>query len=104
MKKVLNSKRKLVDITLDEAIKVIELGEGLHENQEYQLRKKTNVQDIKFAQLFYVYDDKEYISANFSDTKNAVKIIHGNSYYRTHYKIIKYLESQGFDLLSADSN
>ncbi|MBD3310852.1 hypothetical protein GF351_06560 [Candidatus Woesearchaeota archaeon] len=99
-----NPKRSLVDITLDEAVRVLELGEGLHQNMNYQLRTKTNPLDEKFAQLYYVWDNEEHISANFSDTKNAVSLCDGNSYYRTHYRIVKYLEERGFNLASADKH
>jgi hypothetical protein len=99
-----NPKRSLVNITLDEAVKVLELGGGLHLNMNYQLRTKTNPFEEKFVQLFYVLDNKEHIAANFSDTKNAVSLFDGNSYYRTHYRIVKYLEDRGFDLVSADKH
>ncbi len=97
-----NPQRKLIDITLDEAVRVLELGEGLHQNMNYRLRTKTNPFGEKFAQLFYVWDHQEHITANFSDTKNAVRLCDGNLYYRTHYQIVKYLEERGFDLVSAD--
>ncbi len=98
----LNTKRKLVDITLDEALRVIEMGEGFHQNMNYQLRTRNNPFDERFAQLFYVWNGEDHIAANFSDTKNAVILCDGNSYYRTHYRIVKYLEERGFDLASAD--
>ncbi len=97
------SKRSLVDITLDEAVRVLELGEGIHQKMRYQLRTKSDPFDKPFAQLFYILDHGEYIAVNFSDSKDAVKLCHGNLYYRTHYRIIKYLEGRGFDLVSADS-
>ena len=99
-----NKKRKLVNITLEEAVKVIQLGEGFYESANYQLRTKTNEFDEKFAQLFYVSPStgRENIAANFSDSENAVKLCLGNEYYRIFYRIIKYLEKRGFDLASAD--
>ena len=102
MKKKSNPRRKLVNITLDEAVRVMELGEGLHQNMNYQLRTRVNALDEKFAQLFYVWDGQEHIAANFSDTKNAVNLCHGNSYYRTQYRIIKYFEKRGFNLVAAN--
>lgn len=96
-------KRNLVDITLEEAIKVIQLGEGYSKSMNYQLRRKTNPFGEKFAQLYYVYDNEESIAANFSDTKDAVKLCDGNEYYRTYYRIIKFLEERGFDLESNNS-
>ena len=95
-------KRKLVDITLEEAVRVLELGEGLHKDTNYQLRTRTNTFDETFAQLFYVFGEEEHITANFSDLEDAVILVDGNSFYRTCYKIIKYLEERGFDLSSAD--
>lgn len=103
-----NIKRKLVDITLEEAVEVMKLGEGFDEGVNYQLRKGINPQNIQFAQLYYHWINEkrineEIIAANFSDTKDAVILCHGNKYYRTHYRIIKYLEKRGFGLESADS-
>tara|TARA_Y100000310_G_C20656646_1_gene802304 strand:+ start:629 stop:937 length:309 start_codon:yes stop_codon:yes gene_type:complete len=95
--------RKLVDITLEEAVEVMVLGEGFQEGAEYQLRVRTSaVGGKKFAQLFYVWDEDESIAANFSDNKDAVSLCQGNKYYRTHYRIIKFLEGRGFDLATAD--
>ncbi len=94
--------RKLVDITLEEAVEVMKLGEGYHASASYQLRRKTNVQELDFAQLYYEYEGEEHISANFSDSPNAVSLCHGNTYYRTMYRVVEYLESRGFDLASAD--
>ena len=106
------AKRKLVDITLDEAIHVLKLGEGHQSGLSYKLRVKNSShnQDKKFAQLYYISQrigenkESEGISVNFSDDENAVVLCQGNKYYRTHYKIIKYLESKGFDLESANKN
>jgi len=108
-------KRSLVDITLSEAIQVMKLGEGYDEDMHYRLRKKENCQGLKFAQLYYVpdhkgtfcrlgpmCDHKETIAANFSDSKDAVTLWRGNEYYRTFYRITKYLEERGFDLESAN--
>ena len=97
-----NHKKKLVDITLEEAVMVIHLGEGFCESESYQLRIKTNPFDEKFAQLFYVRNNIEHVAANFSDTKDAVMLADGDSCYRTFYRIIRYLEGRGFDLVSAD--
>ncbi|MBI2045118.1 hypothetical protein HYT23_03605 [Candidatus Pacearchaeota archaeon] len=69
----------------------------------YLLRTRTNPFGEKFAQLFYVWSNQEHVAANFSDDKNAVSLCHGNSYYRKHYRIIKYLEERGFDLADADN-
>lgn len=100
------TKRSLVDITRDEAIEVLKLGEGFYEGNNYQLRVKPldhfTDKDRKFAQLYHVYKREEIIDVNFSDDENAVHLCQGNEYYRTHYRIIRYLEKQGFDLESAD--
>jgi len=102
-------KRKLVDITLEEAIEVMRLGERYYHYPRvtYQLRRKTNTLGITFAQLFCVFEEgeqkRELIAANFSDTENAVTLCQGAQHYRTYYRIIKFLESKGFDLESADS-
>ncbi|MBU2612423.1 MAG: hypothetical protein KKB62_01740 [Nanoarchaeota archaeon] len=102
--------KKLVDITLEEAINVLRLGEGYQKGVHYHLRVKNSVQDKgkKFAQLFYRHkgrrddEERDYISVNFCDEENAVTLCEGNKYYRTHYRITKYLEGQGFNLKSAD--
>ena len=102
------SKRSLVDITLAEAVEVLRLGEGFYEGNNYQLRiKPLNHffdKDRKFAQLYFVtaQSHEEVICVNFSDDKNAVHLCQGNEYYRTHYRIVKYLEGRGFDLETAD--
>ncbi len=97
-----NPGRKLVDITLDEAVQVIRLGEGHSENIRYKLRRKENPFRENFTQLFYKDSKGEVIAANFFDGKDAVTLCQGNSYYRTFYGIVKYLEKQGFDLESAN--
>ena len=99
--------RKLVDITLDEAIQVLKFGEGYQKGVTYLLRKKINPFDKKFAQLYYRdkrpgEEESDYISVNFSDDEDAVTLCEVNNYYRTHYRIIKYLEKQEFNLKSAD--
>jgi hypothetical protein len=100
------TKRSLVDITLEEAVEVLKLGEGFYEGIPYQLRinplNRFPDKDRKFAQLYHVYKQEETIDVNFSDTKNAVHLCRGNEYYRTHYRIVKYLEKQGFDLEAAN--
>lgn len=100
------TKRSLADITRDEAIEVLKLGEGFYEGNNYQLRVKSldrfSDRDRKFAQLYHVYKGEETIDVNFSDDENAVHLCQGNEYYRTYYRIVKYLEKQGFDLEAAD--
>jgi len=68
--------RKLVDITLDEAIQVLKFGEGYQKGVTYLLRKKINPFDKKFAQLYYRdkrpgEEESDYISVNFSDDEDA---------------------------------
>ena len=99
-----NALRTLLDNTLEEAVEVMKLGENYDSRRNYQLRKRRNCQDIDFAQLFYLEGKEEKIAANFSDTKNAVHLCQGNTYYRTMYSIIKYLGRRGFDLDSAELN
>jgi hypothetical protein len=98
----MEKKRKLVDITLEEATEVLRLGEGFYAGNNYQIRKRNDIWGEPFAQLFFDYDNQEHIAANFGDHKNAVSIFIGNTYYRTMYRIVKYLEKQGFDLESAN--
>ena len=92
------------DITLEEAIEVLKLGEGYEKEQTYQLRRKKNFQQVEFSQLYYVYtpygknQPEEQICVNFSDEENSVSLCRGNHYFRTHYRITKYLEQQGFNL------
>ena len=92
-----------MDITLEEATIVANLGESYLEGHQPQLRKRPNPLGKEFAQLYYVYEGRDIIIANFSDDRDAVILCVGNKYYRTFYRIIKYLEGQGFDLESADS-
>ena len=98
-----NPKRKLVDITLEEAAMVAQLGEGYLGDVQVLLRVKEDPLGKEFAQLYYIHDERDIIVANFFDTKDAVRLVVGNKYYRTFYRIIKYLEGRGFDLESADS-
>ena len=106
--KPVTEKRKLLDITLEEAVEVLKLGEGYFEDTLYQLRVREG-RDKEFAQLYYEYDDRvvekkeiEVIVANFGDDENAVNLCKGNDYYRTMYRIVKFLEEQGFDLETAN--
>ncbi len=94
--------RKLVDITLEEAVEVLKLGEGFQEGVEYQLRVKTSPQEVRFAQLFYVWDEDDRIAANFSDQVDAVTLFEGNNYFRTFPRIVRYLDVRGFDLESLE--
>lgn len=98
-----NPKRSLVDITLEEATMIAELGEGYLGDVQVQLRVKEDSLGKEFAQLYYIHDGRDIIVANFFDTKDAVRLVVGDKYYRTFYRIIKYLEERGFDLESADS-
>lgn len=98
-----NPKRNLGDITLEEATVVAQLGEGHLGKVQLLLRVKADHLGCDFAQLYHVYEERDIIVANFSDTKDAVRLVVGNRYYRTFYRIIKYLEGRGFDLESADS-
>jgi len=108
MTEATKTKRKLVDITLEEAIEVLRFGEGYSERTQYSIRTKT-IQDLTFRQLCSVDPAMrgtpagETVVANFSDSKNAIRLHQGNEYYRTHFRIIKYLEGRGFDLEAANS-
>ena len=103
MSKGESPKRSLVDITLEEATMVAGLGEGYLGDAEVLLRVKGDPLGKEFAQLYYIRDGRDIIVANFFDTNDAVRLVVGNKYYRTFYRIIKYLEERGFDLESADS-
>lgn len=103
MGKKSKSNRSLVDITLEEAMRVMDLGEGFRENTIYKLRTKIDTFGEPFAQLYFIEDNHEKIAANFSDDKNAVSLCQGNTYYRTIYRVVKYLEKRGFDLKKANS-
>jgi len=92
--------RKLVDITLDEAVEVLRLAEIHEESAEYELRLKVNARLGDFAQLSYELDGDRHTAANFSDTENAVILYAGIGSFGTHHKIIRYLDERGFDLES----
>ena len=101
------NKRKLTDITLEEAVEVIRLADKYHQGVSYEITNKKDPFGDPFVQLYYLQSDgkhlSERISANFSHDKDSVSICEGNTFFRNHYKIIKYLENRGFDLASASS-
>lgn len=99
-----NHKRSLVDITLEEASMVAELGEGYLGDVQVRLRVIENPWGKGLTQLYYIQKGRDIIVVNFYDTKDAVRLAVGNRCYRTFYRIIKYLEGRGFDLESADSS
>lgn len=99
-----NPKRSLVDITLEEATMVAQLGEGYLGKVQLLLRVQEDPGREDFAQLYYIHKESEIIVANFSDDSHGVTLCVGDSCYKIFYRIIKYLEGRGFDLESADSS
>lgn len=106
------AKRRLVDITFDEAVEIVKLAEvfpgewraGLKEELKLERRKGGFSGEYPFAQLTYNPEGhSSKVVVNFSDDKNAVSLYMGNRYYRTFYRIIRYLEQRGFDLKRADT-
>lgn len=101
-------KRKLVDITYEEAMTVSRFTRGHPSSiasmasDWFNLRRKTDSSGIEYAQLIYFYDGDERMLVSFSDTKDAILFSSYES-YSTFYRVIKYLESRGFDLEAAAS-
>lgn len=98
-----NESRTLDNITLGEAITVLQLGRGHHPGMKYQLKKGRNPIGTNFARLFYFSDSKEKTAAIFFDDSTGVELHEGISYFTTFYRIIQYLQKQDFNLRSADS-
>lgn len=101
-------KRKLIDISMEEVIVILKLSEGWQQNTDYKMKvmygssDAFNVSPKQWIRVYYEWEDEERIVMNISDTKDAIDIISGNRYYRTIYRIVKYLQNRGFDLDGAN--
>lgn len=98
--------RKLIDITIEEVIQLLRLSEGWHPNTDYKMKiveGNSLASRERWVRVYYEWDNEEKIVMNISDTKNAISICSGNTYYRTIYRIVKYLQDRGFDLEAANS-
>lgn len=98
--------RKLIDITMDEVIQLLKLGEGWHPNTDYKMKVvggNSFASPERWVRVYYEWANEEKIVMNISDSKNAISICIGNTYYRTIYRIVKYLQERGFDLEAANA-
>ena len=102
-------KRKLIDISMEEVIVILKLSEGWQQNTDYKMKvmygssDAFNVSPKQWIRVYYEWEGEERIVMNISDTKDAIDIISGNKYYRTIYRIVKYLQERGFDLDGANA-
>ncbi len=99
--------RKLVDITMEEIIQLLKLSEGWSSGLEYKMKimnRSSMASPEKWVRVYYEWEGEEHVVMNISDGENAISIYKGNTYYRTVYRVVKYLERRGFDLQAADAS
>lgn len=92
------------DITLEEAIEILKLGEGYLKTHQgdYKLRRETK-NDYSWSEIYYTYqpeqgNPQEVRCASFTDNINSVTLFKGNKEFRTFLRIIRYLEQQNFKM------
>lgn len=98
--------RKLIDISIEEVIQLLKFSESYHPDTQYKMKIMTDTSFIEkrqWVRVYYEYDNEEKVVMNISDTKDAIIICQGNTYYRTIYRIVKYLQDRGFDLEAANA-
>jgi len=95
-------KRNLLDITLEEVIEVLKLGDSWFSNIEYKIKKikrdHANIDGVyeEWIRVYFERDGEPHIIMNISHNKNVINLCKGNTFYRNIYRIVKYLEDRNF--------
>ncbi len=105
------NRRKLLDITLEEVIDILEICGYYYENKEYYLTVEEDKNSCsmgkirKWVRVNYICPSipsfNPKIIMNITDNIHAIHFVEGEMNFRDHYKVIQYLDKQGFDLETA---